>query len=136
MFRTALIRTAAAASRVAARPVARVPVSRAVFAAPATSRVAALKTVRMYSAAAGLKKEEVEGRIMGILQGFDKVNDTSNIKPTAHFSNDLGLDSLDTVEVVMAIEEEFSIEIPDKDADGLHSVDKAVEYIISQPDAN
>ena len=43
------------------------------------------------------------------------------IKGTAHFANDLGLDSLDTVEVVMAIEEEFSIEIPDKDADGIHS---------------
>ncbi|KAI9149975.1 Acyl carrier protein [Paramyrothecium foliicola] len=43
------------------------------------------------------------------------------IKATAHFANDLGLDSLDTVEVVMAIEEEFSIEIPDKDADTIHS---------------
>lgn len=102
-------------------------------------------------------------------------NVPEQIKPTAHFSNDLGLDSLDTVEVVMAIEEEFSIEIPDKDADGIHSgksipqirprvsthlpascarnaevhhrssqwlisnpilVDKAVEYILSQPDAN
>ncbi len=45
----------------------------------------------------------------------------SQIKPAAHFANDLGLDSLDTVEVVMAIEEEFSIEIPDKDADTIHS---------------
>jgi len=44
------------------------------------------------------------------------------------------LDSLDTVEVVMAIEEEFSIEIPDKEADAIHSVDKAVDYILSQPD--
>lgn len=43
------------------------------------------------------------------------------IKAGAHFANDLGLDSLDTVEVVMAIEEEFSIEIPDKDADSIHS---------------
>ncbi|KAK9783854.1 putative Acyl carrier protein-like protein [Seiridium cardinale] len=134
MFRTALVRTAVSASRIAARPVARAPIFR--LAAPATSRIAAFKTVRMYSAASGLKKEEIEGRIMGILQGFDKVNDTTNIKPTAHFANDLGLDSLDTVEVVMAIEEEFSIEIPDKDADAIHSVDKAVEYIQSQPDAN
>lgn len=39
-------------------------------------------SVRSYSAAAGLKKEEVEGRILGILQGFDKVNDTSNVRTT------------------------------------------------------
>ncbi|CAJ2508507.1 Uu.00g135330.m01.CDS01 [Anthostomella pinea] len=136
MFRTALIRTAAVASRAAARPVARaavVPFRPAFAPAP---RFAAINAARMYSAASGLKKEEVEGRIMGILQGFDKVNDPSNIKPTAHFSNDLGLDSLDTVEVVMAIEEEFSIEIPDKDADAIHSVNQAVDYIVSQPDAN
>lgn len=48
-------------------------------------------------------------------------NAALQIKATAHFANDLGLDSLDTVEVVMAIEEEFSIEIPDKDADTIHS---------------
>ncbi|KAI0098464.1 acyl carrier protein [Daldinia grandis] len=137
MFRAALIRTAATASRAAvARPIARRAVvpARAVF-APAP-RLAAFQTVRMYSAGSGLKKEEVEGRILNILQNFDKVNDPSNLKPTAHFANDLGLDSLDTVEVVMAIEEEFSIEIPDKDADGIHSVNQAVEYILSQPDAN
>ncbi|KAK3044979.1 Acyl carrier protein, mitochondrial, partial [Coniosporium uncinatum] len=58
------------------------------------------------------------------------------LSPTSHFANDLGLDSLDTVEVVMAIEEEFSIEIPDKEADAIHSVDKAVEYIMGQPDAH
>ncbi|KAI1367600.1 acyl carrier protein-like protein [Xylaria arbuscula] len=136
MLRTAIFRSAAAASRVA-RPVA----ARPAFAMPRatamqTSRIAAVPAVRMYSAASGLKKEEVEGRIMGILSGFDKVNDPSNIKPTAHFSNDLALDSLDTVEVVMAIEEEFSIEIPDKDADAIHSVNQAVDYILSQPDAN
>lgn len=85
MFRTALIRTAAVATRAAARPVARAPVSRVLAAAP-TSRVAAFKTVRMYSAAAGLKKEEVEGRIMGILSGFDKVNDPSNVRATYDIS--------------------------------------------------
>lgn len=77
--------------------------------------------VRWYSAGGALDKKEVESRIMSLLQGFDKVNDASNIKATSHFANDLGLDSLDTVEVVMAIEEEFSIEIPDKDADAIHS---------------
>lgn len=56
-----------------------------------------------------------------ILLDFIQVSDTSKVGPSAHFSNDLGLDSLDTVEVVMAIEEEFSIEIPDKDADAIHS---------------
>ncbi|KAL8653653.1 MAG: hypothetical protein Q9210_001968 [Variospora velana] len=71
---------------------------------------------------------------MDLLKGFDKVTDQSKISGTSHFSNDLGLDSLDTVEVVMAIEEEFSIEIPDKEADAIHSIDKAVEYILSQPD--
>ncbi|KAI1742808.1 acyl carrier protein-like protein [Xylaria scruposa] len=138
MFRTAVLRSAISASRAVARPVA----TRAAFAFPRAaavapaSRIVAVPAVRMYSAASGLKREEVEGRIMGILNGFDKVNDPSNIKPTAHFSNDLALDSLDTVEVVMAIEEEFSIEIPDKEADAIHSVNQAVDYILSQPDAN
>ncbi|KAI1258769.1 acyl carrier protein-like protein [Xylariaceae sp. FL1019] len=138
MYRTAILRSAAMASRMAARPVVRSAfvAPRAAAAFTPVTRIAAIPAIRMYSAASGLKQEEVEGRIMGILNGFDKVNDPSNIKPTAHFSNDLGLDSLDTVEVVMAIEEEFSIEIPDKDADAIHSVNQAVEYILSQPDAN
>ncbi|KAI0104330.1 acyl carrier protein-like protein [Nemania sp. FL0031] len=139
MFRTAVLRSAIAASRAVARPVATrtaFAVPRATTAFAPASRIIAAPAVRMYSAASGLKREEVEGRIMGILSGFDKVNDPSNIKPTAHFSNDLALDSLDTVEVVMAIEEEFSIEIPDKDADAIHSVNQAVDYILSQPDAN
>jgi len=73
---------------------------------------------------------------MDLLKNFDKVTDATKISGTAHFQNDLGLDSLDTVEVVMAIEEEFSIEIPDKEADAIHSVDQAVTYIAAQPDAH
>jgi NADH dehydrogenase (ubiquinone) 1 alpha/beta subcomplex 1, acyl-carrier protein len=46
----------------------------------------------------------------------------------------LGLDSLDTVEVVMAIEEEFSIEIPDKDADEIRTVGDAIKYISEAPE--
>ncbi|KAL7796705.1 acyl carrier protein [Trichoderma ceciliae] len=140
MFRTSILRTSASAVRAAiARPAvvrrtALMAAPRAAVAAPV--RIQSLMGLRMYSAGGSLNKEEVEGRILSLLQGFDKVNDAANIKSTAHFSNDLGLDSLDTVEVVMAIEEEFSIEIPDKDADTIHSVDKAVEYILNQPDAH
>ncbi|KAI1913864.1 mitochondrial acyl carrier protein [Ophidiomyces ophidiicola] len=94
------------------------------------------QTIRSYSAPAGLNQTEVEGRIVDLLKNFDKVTDASKISPTSHFTNDLGLDSLDTVEVVMAIEEEFSIEIPDKEADSIHSIDQAVQYILSQPDAH
>ena len=55
--------------------------------------------------------------------------------PDAHFKNDLGQDSLDTVEVVMALEEEFGFEIPDNEADKIDSVKVAVEFIASHPQA-
>lgn len=73
---------------------------------------------------------------MDLLKNFDKVTDASKLSTASHFANDLGLDSLDTVEVVMAIEEEFSIEIPDKEADKILSIGQAVDYILSQPDAH
>jgi len=57
------------------------------------------------------------------------------VTPDAHFKNDLGLDSLDTVEVVMALEEEFGFEIPDNEADKINSVKVAVEFIASHPQA-
>ena len=47
----------------------------------------------------------------------------------AHFVEDLGADSLDTVELVMALEEEFEIEIPDEDAEKILTVGKALDYI-------
>ena len=53
--------------------------------------------------------------------------------PEAHFEKDLGLDSLDVVELVMALEEEFGIEIPDSEADKIASISDAVSYIISNP---
>jgi len=48
---------------------------------------------------------------------------------TASFIDDLGADSLDTVELVMALEEEFSIEIPDEDAEKIQTIGDAVKYI-------
>lgn len=51
------------------------------------------------------------------------------VKPEASFVDDLGADSLDTVELVMALEEEFSVEIPDEDAEKITKVKEATEYI-------
>tara|TARA_B100000945_G_scaffold13295_1_gene10163 strand:- start:30 stop:260 length:231 start_codon:yes stop_codon:yes gene_type:complete len=69
---------------------------------------------------------------------FDKVKDViidklgveeDSIKTESHFVNDLGADSLDTVELIMEFEEEFGIEIPDDDAENITTVGSAVEYI-------
>lgn len=57
----------------------------------------------------------------------------TQVQPGAHFEKDLGLDSLDVVELVMAFEEEFCIEIPDADADKIFSVDDAVNYVAQHP---
>jgi acyl carrier protein len=51
------------------------------------------------------------------------------VLPESSFMDDLGADSLDTVELVMALEEEFDLEIPDEDAEKIQSVNDAIEYI-------
>ena len=51
------------------------------------------------------------------------------INTDAHFVNDLGADSLDTVELIMELEEEFGIEIPDEDAENMMTVGSVVDYI-------
>jgi acyl carrier protein len=53
----------------------------------------------------------------------------SEVTPEASFINDLGADSLDTVELVMAFEEEFGIEIPDEEAEKLETVKHAIDYL-------
>ena len=58
--------------------------------------------------------------------------DEKQVKSEASFIDDLGADSLDTVELVMALEEEFDIEIPDEDAEKIASVQNAVDYIKGQ----
>ena len=55
--------------------------------------------------------------------------DADNVTPEAHFIDDLGADSLDTVELVMAFEEEFDIEIPDEDAENIRTVGDVLEYL-------
>lgn len=53
----------------------------------------------------------------------------AKVTPTASFVNDLGADSLDTVEVIMQLEEEFNIDIPDEDAAKISTVGQAADYI-------
>ena len=55
--------------------------------------------------------------------------DEAEVKPEAHFVDDLGADSLDVVELVMALEEEFGLEISDEDAEKLTTVKQVIEYI-------
>lgn len=52
-----------------------------------------------------------------------------NVKNSSSFVDDLGADSLDTVELVMALEEEFECEIPDEDAEKITSVQQAIDYV-------
>ena len=81
-----------------------------------------------------LDSGDVTSRILTVLKSFDKVP-AAKVTPSSHFSVDLGLDSLDVVEVVMAIESEFAIEIPDAEADRMMTVEDAVKYIASHPQA-
>ncbi|TDL28310.1 acyl carrier protein [Rickenella mellea] len=88
-----------------------------------------------FAAAAGLSKDDIQTRVLDVLKGFEKV-DPSKLTTSSSFTNDLGLDSLDAVEVVMAIEEEFTIEIPDAEADEIKTVQEAIEYIAKTPEAH
>ncbi len=76
------------------------------------------------------------GKIMSV--DFDKIKkiivdrlgvDESEVTMEASFVDDLGADSLDTLELVMALEEEFGIEIPDEDAEKIATVGDAIKYI-------
>ena len=61
---------------------------------------------------------------------IDKLGvDEAAITEEAHFVNDLGADSLDTVELIMEFEEEFGIEIPDEEAENITTVTSAIKYI-------
>lgn len=111
----------------------------------------------MSSHDAHLTRDEVVDRLLDVLKCHPKVDPSKvqpaaarihaaavairtltlaccwQVSPEAHFEKDLGLDSLDTVEVVMAIEEEFKLEIPDQEADKIDSLPLAIEYVANHP---
>ena len=71
---------------------------------------------------------EIEARVKAII--VDKLGvDESEVTPAASFTNDLGADSLDTVELIMELEKEFGMSIPDDQAENISTVQDAVDYI-------
>ncbi|XP_015369087.1 PREDICTED: acyl carrier protein, mitochondrial-like [Diuraphis noxia] len=88
---------------------------------------------RHYSVKPPMTIEQIKKRILLVLQLYDKVN-PDKLSLESHFINDLGLDSLDHVEVIMAIEDEFGFEIPDEDAEKLHRPKDIVQYVCDRED--
>ncbi|KAL6337373.1 hypothetical protein AAG906_036687 [Vitis piasezkii] len=81
-----------------------------------------------------LEKEEVTSRIIHLLKSTPFI-DPSKVSPTASFKNDLQLDMLDNVEVMMAVEEEFAVDIPDTEANKISTAAHLIDYISTHPQA-
>ncbi|WZZ48508.1 hypothetical protein YC2023_048615 [Brassica napus] len=137
----------------------RVPVQNLAVRGSNQSQIGFLGSIRAFSSHDDhLSKQDVVDRVLDVVKSFPKVDpakvqfrfslknysDSDQIcslpdqivvpvTPDVHFQKDLGLDSLDTVEIVMAIEEEFKLEIPDKEADKIDSCSLAIEYVFSHP---
>ncbi|GIK31793.1 MAG: acyl carrier protein [Armatimonadota bacterium] len=78
-----------------------------------------------------MSKQEILDRVKKVVVEKLGVNE-DEVKETSSFQEDLGADSLDTVELVMGLETEFDIEIPDDDVNSMRTVGDAVEYIASK----
>lgn len=78
-----------------------------------------------------MSKQEILDRVKKVVVEKLSVNE-DEVKETSSFQEDLGADSLDTVELVMGLETEFDIEIPDDDVNSMRTVGDAVEYIASK----
>lgn len=76
-------------------------------------------------------ERDIRTRVVNLVKKFDKI-DADKVTETADFQKDLSLDSLDRVELVMAFEQEFSVEIPDDKADKLTCCADVAKYIISE----
>nr|XP_029499427.1 acyl carrier protein, mitochondrial [Oncorhynchus nerka] len=88
---------------------------------------------RQYGDLPPLTVESIKERVMYVLKLYDKIN-PEKLATSSHFLKDLGLDSLDQVEIIMAMEDEFGFEIPDVEAEKLMSPQDIVQYIADKKD--
>merc|ERR1711936_1472905 len=89
--------------------------------------------VRQYSHDIPMSLQLINDRIFLVLRLYDKIN-PEKVSLESHFINDLGLDSLDHVEVIMAIEDEFGFEIPDDHAEKLMTPNQIIRYVADHED--
>merc|ERR1712098_380777 len=82
---------------------------------------------------ATISKADVMDKVLNVCKTYDKIN-AEKLTPDSHFMNDLGLDSLDQVEIIMAIEDEFGFEIPDADSERLMRPRDICQYIADKED--
>ncbi|XP_025107997.1 acyl carrier protein, mitochondrial-like isoform X4 [Pomacea canaliculata] len=90
-----------------------------------------MQSIRHVSAQRSI--EDINNRVMKVLKAYDKIN-AQKLAMDSHFMNDLGLDSLDQVEIIMAMEDEFGFEIPDADSERLMRPRDIVQYIADKED--
>ncbi|KAI9124090.1 hypothetical protein K1719_005390 [Acacia pycnantha] len=89
-----------------------------------------LMRLRCLSSSTDADSDQILDRVIGLVKKYDRIN-ASKVTETADFQKDLNLDSLDRVELIMALEEEFSIEIPDEKAEKLTCCADVAKYIAS-----
>jgi NADH dehydrogenase (ubiquinone) 1 alpha/beta subcomplex 1 len=92
--------------------------------------------IRSFSSGGGaLDPDTVTQRVVKAISQYKKIEGGKDITPNSNFLNDLGLDSLDQVEVLLGVEDEFSIEIPDAVAEEMKTVGDVIKYVLTNPHA-
>ncbi|XP_030067011.1 acyl carrier protein, mitochondrial [Microcaecilia unicolor] len=92
-----------------------------------------VQSCRHYADLPPLTLGSISERVLYVLKLYDKIN-PEKLTVQSHFMKDLGLDSLDQVEIIMAMEDEFGFEIPDADGEKLMTPQEIVDYIADKKD--
>ncbi len=80
-----------------------------------------------------LNPEDVQRRVVAVVKAFEKVDHPEKVTPQSHFQKDLGLDSLDTIDLLMEMEDEFVVEVPDLELEKIRSISEAISYFSTHP---